>query len=663
MRQAAQQGRAQPSQVRGDDPLERSRKFLEEALRFETGSFESETRISVGLLGERDLLWDPDERWWADLDTEHACLPVLLYDSSVLVGPVRGGGKDREPGCAVCLARRWQQLRPDEDRDALEHGGRMNASRESPFVTGFGLDAVRMVIASLASEALREEADVQGNRYVRRVDLADLGVRRHPLLADAHCPVCGGLPTEDAEETVLDLVPRPERAPGAGRTHAVSDYPVSEEAMANPVCGALAARGILRLGNTTTAPAVGYVSVRGSGFLHPSFWGGHSDTYATSLRLGMLEGMERQSGLIPRNRRPDVRGSYRDLAHEALDPRELGTYDDLFYEYNPEYQRFSEDTPLTWVRGYSLGRERSVLVPEVSVYYHGNGEDRKIVQECSNGCATGGSPEEAALHGLLERIERDAFLLSWYGRLPVTEIDADSWRSRSLRWLVRRLALYGYRARFFDARPAFDIPVVVAVAEREDGGPGTLCFGASASPDPEAAAEAALRETAFEVPHAAGYATRSRQRLLAMADDFTRVRDLADHPRLYGIPEMRSHADHFLGPHGAERDTVPAEQLYGEWYRERPHTGDLTDDLRYCRDELARAGFDTLVVDQTSPEQRRSGVHTVCVLTPGLLPIDFGWDRQRALLMPRIGRVARSHGWSTHHVQEALSAAVPHPFP
>ncbi|WP_152442593.1 TOMM precursor leader peptide-binding protein [Nocardiopsis kunsanensis] len=663
MSRAVQRGGAHTPPERVDDPLERSRKFLEEALRPEAVSFGPGTRITVGLLGERDLLWDPDERWWAEMDAGQTCLPVLLYDTSVLVGPVVGHGSTRAPGCAVCLARRWQQLRPDEDRDALEHGSRMGAPRESPFITGFGIDTVRAVIASSTSDALRGAADVQGNRYVRRVDLTDLSVRRHPLLADAHCPLCGGMPDEDAQSAELAMAARPETAPGSSRTHAVSEYTISEEALANPVCGALAARGIMRLGNTTTAPTVGYVSVRGSGYLHPSFWGGHADTYAASLRLGLLEGMERQSGLLPRNRRPAVRGSYRELADEALDPRELGTYDDRFYEHNPGFQRFSEDTPLTWVRAYSLGRQRPVLVPEVSVYYHGNGDDKKIVQECSNGCATGGSPEEAALHGLLERIERDAFLLAWYGQLPTTEIDADSWRSRPLRWLIRRLALYGYRARFFDARPAFDVPVVVAVAERVDGGPGTLCFGASAAPDPEAAAEAALRETAYEVPHAAGYAAHSRQRLLSMAADFTRIRELADHPRLYGLPEMRTHADHFLGPRGADRETVPAEQVYEEWYRKRPHTGDLTDDLRYCRDELARAGFDTLVVDQTSPEQRRSGVHTVCVLTPGLLPIDFGWDRQRALLMPRIGRVARDHGWEPQRVREALSAAVPHPFP
>lgn len=647
----------------GSGPLEGARIRLEEALNGSAPFPTPGTSVAVRTLGERDLLWDPFEGWWVGIDPGSPLLPVLLHDRYVLLGPVRRGPA-LAPGCLVCLARRWQQLRPDEYRDTLEKGSRMRAHRPPPYLTGFAIDAVCSLARALTSGPLLDETDGGGNRYVYRLDLTDLRVDRHPLVPDSQCPACATRVLDGPEHVVAEPRPRPKPRADTMRVRSVSEYRMSEAALANPVCGALSAKGMLRLENTTTAPAVGYVSVRGSGYLHPSYWGGHADTYRDSLRLGLLEGLERSAGLAPRRYRPSVRGTYQELAANALDPRDLGTYDRVFYEHNPEYRPFTENTPLTWVWGRSLGEGRPVLVPEVSVYYHGLGEDRKIVQECSNGCATGGSEEEATLHGLFERVERDAFLLAWYGRFPITEIDADSWRSESIRWMVRRLALYGYRARFFDARTAFAIPVVIAVAEREDGGPGTLCFGAGASLDPEDAANSALREVAFEVPNAEAYATHSRERLLAMADDFRLVRELADHPRLYGLPEMRHHADHVLGPHGAAPGpTVPADRVYREWYRDRPYHDDLTDDLRYCRSELARSGIDCVVVDQTSPEQLRSGVHTVCVLTPGLLPIDFGWDRQRALLMPRIGLVAHGLGWSRSRVDEALAAAVPHPFP
>ncbi|GAB3709372.1 hypothetical protein GCM10028793_42920 [Nocardiopsis oceani] len=619
--------------------------------------------VVVHTLGERDLLRETADLCWRDPGPDGPVLPVFLCDGAVLLGPVRNGPA-LASGCLVCLAQRWQRLRPDEERDALELGGRMRATIEPPHLTGFALDTVRALADVLGEPGRRADGDANGNPYVYRLDLANLGVRRHPLLPQARCPGCA----EDTPDTPSAAVIEPRRLPkpdpGATRVRRPAEYRLPVAGLTNPVCGALAARSLPRLDNTTTAPTVGYVSVRGSGYLHQSYWGGHADRYRESLRLGLLEGLERSVGLDARRTRPTVRGSYRQFAAEAIDPRQLGSYDPSFYEHNPHYQPFCEETELTWVWGYSLRDRRPVLVPETSVYYHGSGADRKIAQECSNGCATGGSREEAVLHGIFERVERDAFLLAWYGRLPLTEITADSWERTPTRWMVARLAMYGYRVRFFDARPDFSIPVVIAVAERVDAGPGMLCFGAGANLDPEAAAESALREVAFEVPNAAAHTTRFREHLLAMATDFRRVRDLEDHPGLYGLAETRVHADHVLGPHaGPDPATVPAAEAYRKWGRDRPRNHDLTDDLAYCRDQLASAGFDTVTVDQTSSEQLQIGVHTMCVLTPGLLPIDFGWDRQRALVMPRIGEVSRTHGRDRGSVRAALDSAVPHPFP
>lgn len=636
-----------PADGTGTPAIVRLRRALDDGQHTGPGT----PRTVVGMLGERDRLWNPEGRWWRAV--VGPLLPVFLCDRSLLVGPVHIG---QEKGCPECLARRWQQLRPDDYRDALESGARFQSHAANPYLSDFALGAARALRDAVAAQDRSARCDEAGNPYVHRLDLATLELRRYPLLQDAHCPGCTDLPPDTEWRAAFDLRPRPKPRSDALRVSATADYPIPVAALTNPVCGALGAHATLRVDNTTTAPAVGYASVRGSGYLHPSFWGGHADTFRQSLRLGLLEGLERSAGLSPRGSRPTVRAGYRDLSSTALDPNELGVYAPSFYAHNFDYQPFSEETPLTWVWGYSLRDQCPVLVPEVSVYYHGGGADRKIAQECSNGCATGGSREEAALHGVLERVERDAFLLAWYGHLPLTEVDPETWCSPAIRWMVHRLGLYGYRARFFDARVDFAIPVVIAVAERKDTGPGMLCFGAGASLAPEEAAESAIREVAFEVPNAEAHTVHARERLLAMAADFRRVRDLADHPRLYGLPEMRSYADHILGPRGRRPHVLPADRVYRSWEAERPLYHDLTDDLRFCRDLLADAGVDCIAVDQTSAEEERIGVHTVCVLTPGLLPIDFGWDRQRALMMPRLRRVAA-------HARRPASTVAPHPFP
>jgi ribosomal protein S12 methylthiotransferase accessory factor len=145
-----------------------------------------------------------------------------------------------------------------------------------------------------------------------------------------------------------------------------------------------------------------------------------------------------------------------------------------------------------------------------------------------------------------------------------------------------------------------------------------------------------------------------------MAEDFDLVRRLPDHAALFGLPQMARHARSYLEPSAPAR---PAAELYADWAERCPRGSDLLDDLLFCRDELVRAGFDVIVVDQTSPEQRRLGLRTVCTLVPGLLPIDFGWSRQRALRLPRLRTALRRGGLRATDLAEDELRLVPHPFP
>jgi ribosomal protein S12 methylthiotransferase accessory factor len=339
----------------------------------------------------------------------------------------------------------------------------------------------------------------------------------------------------------------------------------------------------------------------------------------------------------------------------VVDPRECGLYDDQVYA-DPvrKVVRFHEEWPIPWVWGHSLRDDVPVLVPELLTYYHSVPLVERFVQECSNGCASGSSLTEAVYGGLMELVERDAFLLTWYAGLELPELDSTT--SPTNRLLIDRLALHGYRARLFDARITFDIPVVVGVAERFDGGEGRLCVGAGASLDPEDAIRGALIEIATDAPHLPMRTRMNRDRLAPMVTDFAKVTGLHDHPLLYGIPGMREHAAFLLG----ERETRPVTETYRDL---APPAGDLRGDVQRCVDELAANGFDTVVVDQTLDLQRRLGVHTASVIVPGLLPIDFGWDRQRCLLMPRLRQAPHAAGFADHDLTPAELNLAPHPFP
>jgi len=48
---------------------------------------------------------------------------------------------------------------------------------------------------------------------------------------------------------------------------------------------------------------------------------------------------------------------------------------------------------------------------------------------------------------------------------------------------------------------------------------------------------------------------------------------------------------------------------------------------------------------------------------PGLVPIDFGWRRQRALHMPRLRTALREAGRLSRDLRSDELNPAPHPFP
>ena len=609
-------------------------------------------RPAVVPLGSADVL-DPDRDPHAKT---RAAARVHLTSRAVLIGP--WGGTDESAPCGGCLGRRWQRLRTRSERDALEIGSHLRAAVPPPdswpILLDHALDAAWLAYRS--TETIPAPAPPQ----VTRLDLTTLHLSAVPLLADAHCPYCAA-PHEypdTAAALTLEPVSRAKPSPDAYRLRSPASYRLPYAALANPVCGVLGAGTWLDITSPTTAPVAGTVFMRGYAGLTDVTWSGQANSYETSRDLAFLEGLERYAGTHSRRGEPPVIAAFDDLSG-ALDPRDCGMYAPETYETDPMVSPFSPTRPIPWVYGYSLRDHRPILVPARLVYYSAGLRADDFVFECSNGCAVGGTLEEAVLFGLLELIERDAFLLAWYGGARLTEIDLGSCDGPALRAMADRAALQGYDVHVFDNRVDLAPPVVTGLAVRRDGGAGTLAFAAAAGLEPQAAIEGAVAEILTYIPHLPRQVRERPEELAAMARDFGLVKRLPDHAALFGLPQMARHAESYLEPASVRS----ADEVYADWDERRPRSGDLLDDLRLCRDELIAAGFDVIVVDQTTPEQERLGLRTVCTLAPGLLPIDFGWSRQRALRLPRLRTAFRRAGWRSDDLPDRELRLVPHPFP
>ena len=74
-------------------------------------------------------------------------------------------------------------------------------------------------------------------------------------------------------------------------------------------------------------------------------------------------------------------------------------------------------------------------------------------------------------------------------------------------------------------------------------------------------------------------------------------------------------------------------------------------------------GLDVIVVDQTSPEILRNGLHCVKVIVPGMLPMTFGYHMTRLEGLARVLTVPARLGFAKEPLAPGQLNPHPHPFP
>lgn len=212
----------------------------------------------------------------------------------------------------------------------------------------------------------------------------------------------------------------------------------------------------------------------------------------------------------------------------------------------------ADDEPIVWLEGLDLVSGDGVFVPlKASVLYDGTRPTRWW--QSTDGLASGNVLWEAVLHGLGERIERDATTL-WTLRSDATVVerclDVAGFEDPELSRLDRIITDAGFRLRLFDVTSDLGIPVIFAVISPIPNGHEDkwkhfdLSAGSGCHPEPARAAIRAVTEAA-----------QSRLTTIAAArDDFEPARyaaklknDLLTY--VHATPQLRRlAAPHPLGP-------------------------------------------------------------------------------------------------------------------
>jgi ribosomal protein S12 methylthiotransferase accessory factor len=257
------------------------------------------------------------------------------------------------------------------------------------------------------------------------------------------------------------------RKRGAAETHSDRLHRAHETvARMRPMFGRF---GITRLADVTGLDRIGipvWMAVRpNSKTLAVSQGKGFTD--AAAQASAVMEAAEIATAeLFPVDKRVDTGRALMDAGEQPMSMNNLVAVGE---------ELLTEDDELLWVEGYDLLQEKTVWVPADSaaiVPVEGNGRASRLWQS-SDGLASGNVMLEAVVHGICERVERDATVL-WQLRSDqeVLEacVDPASLGDEGVDELLDRINRSGFQLRLFDITSDVGVPVFFAVVTPKPDG-------------------------------------------------------------------------------------------------------------------------------------------------------------------------------------------------
>jgi ribosomal protein S12 methylthiotransferase accessory factor len=485
------------------------------------------------------------------------------------------------------------------------------------------------------------------------INLKTLKSSWHSFLPDPLCPICSHLPDDSEDAARISLQPSPKISSDSYRCRSLDDL---NKVLAKDYLDHRT--GFLNGKIVDLVPPFADVSVNLPLFDGDEGTAGRTNSYEVSELTAILEGLERYCGLEPRGKRTVVFESFRNLKNKALNPMKVGVHAKEQYEQQGfPFQPFNPERPMNWVWGYSFLEERPILVPELLAYYSLGCGQRGFVYETSNGCALGGSLEEAIFYGIMEVVERDSFLMTWYAQLNLPRLAPSSADDQELQLMIERMrAVAGYELYLYNSTMEHGIPSIFAIAKnRKQKGVNLIC-AAGAHLDPVRAVKSAVHELAGMMLTLDEKLEANQAEYSRMLHDSSLVQQMDDHGMLYGLPQAEDRLNFLL------EDDRPLRTFAEEFKWKSTHT-DLTDDLQDILQVFRSLNLDVIVVDQTTPELKRNGLYCVKVLIPGMLPMTFGQHLTRITGLERVLQVPMELGYSKQPLTLEQLNTHPHPFP
>jgi ribosomal protein S12 methylthiotransferase accessory factor len=381
--------------------------------------------------------------------------------------------------------------------------------------------------------------------------------------------------------------------------------------------------------------------------------GGVSTTQRGALAKALGEAVERYCSAFFAYSDLTV-AAFDELLGPATPPESYALYtDDQYASGDIPWRPFTRTTPVSWTRGTSLVTGQPVQVPAAMVFvpyhYRRDSGEIPVVLPISTGLAAGSSYASAALSGLCEAIERDAFTITWQAMLSRRRLRVDSSAASLDR--LRRFTDAGIHVELMDITTDIAVPSVLTVAICDSPSSPAIAVAAATHPDAETAVVKSLEELAHTRKFARQVMDYTPSLPIEPETGHPAVQDQKHHLRFY----CEQQAVSFAAFTWASPDELNLSDLTAGF------SGTPEQLLAGTVERVRRADLDVVACDLTTPDIAELGLSVVRVVVPGLHPLFMGHSNRarggtRLYVVPdRLGLRGLALGQADN--------PYPHPFP
>jgi len=350
-----------------------------------------------------------------------------------------------------------------------------------------------------------------------------------------------------------------------------------------------------------------------------------------------------------------ILATYNDLDCEAVHPEDFALFSEKQYaEPDFPFTRLTATTPLRWVSAFSISHDQPILVPASFVYipYHfDQSHEASSHNPISTGLACGSNLAPAIYKGILEVLERDAFMIMWQNQLSCKKIDLSTVNDPFIQSLLNELKVLPLECQAFLISSDIEVPVVMVLLRGTSGQPPLSVIGVSADLNPNKALMLAPEEVCMGWVGMNRYALANND--YQPSKDYKSIDTVILHGIAHAVDPTLEQSMNFID---ASDEQISVQDIQNR------HDDSSVKNIKHLVSKLDEKNLNVIVKDLTTVDIDEAGFKVIRVVIPGMQPLDIK-HAYRYLGGTRLYEVPCQMGLRDQPLTEEEVNPYPHIFP